>query len=117
MKIQLSSASLRVRILESELAMLVGGGDLLLSPRPFGVPMCEVIVSLSIGNSLNIGFRWHVQFDRAEVMEYIETLPRRDALRFEARHSGTNGCAFRVELEVDVRDSIAIRRRGSTRLV
>lgn len=115
MKLQFSESSIRVRITESDLATLLDGGSLVLEPQLAGERLFRFVIAVSDVTAISADGDWHVQVGRAALGAYVATLPRRDALRIVAAPLAGDPAGIAVDLEVDVRDSIATRgaRRGS----
>lgn len=104
MKLQIRNESLRLRVDEAELATLLDGGTLRISPRLGD----RTIVDFSLDLGDRLAFEptggWRISIPRDVVLAYIETLPRRDALTFALDAGG-----IELQFEIDVRDSLAHR--------
>lgn len=108
MKLQITPASLRIRVGEGELDALLRGERLGLAPVHRGRTLVDVEVVLAQDSALSADGQWRVSIDRGLVEAYAATLPRRDPLVVDSGEAG-----LQVEFEVDVRESIA--RRGALR--
>ena len=113
-KLQFRPDALRLRIDEAELEQLLAGAELVLCTRSGKCVLLDLRVGLAPSFEFAPATPWRLCLPEAAVLAYVETLPRREALVFEPMPAANP--AFRVEFEVDVRDSVARRgpgRRGS----
>ena len=128
MKVQLQGQSLRLRIDEDELAVLLAGGDVvnatqaapgagvrqqvrLLPGAPQASDTSGGAKSQADGAAVMFdacGHDWAFSLPEAAVREYVARLPCRDALEFELPGGDP---PLTLAFEVDVRDSV--RRRGA----
>lgn len=110
MKLQLQAHSLRLRIDEAELALLLAGETLALHV-PVGTP--PFLLTLKLGGALHVHSapHWVVELPRAEITAYVQTLPNRAACVFAL--AATCDAPVTLEFEVDVRDSL--QQRGPRR--
>jgi hypothetical protein len=107
MKVRIQETSLRVRIDEAELAELLAGGVLRMQVVVNARNLFSLRVGLAGDVSLALeGEDWRLDLPEADVLAYVATLPRRDALAFELAYTGA---ALRIDFEVDVRDSRKLR--------
>ena len=105
MKLQLQDDFLRVRIDEAELALLLAGGTVSLR---VGAPSVFALdIELASGLQLDRDETWRLCLPAETVRAYGQTLPRRDALRFDLVRSEASVLA--IDFEVDVRDSLQVR--------
>lgn len=112
MKVQLQTGSMRLRIDESELADLLAGNPLALRCAVAATPLFALRLTLSDRLQLQLtpAAGWQLTLPTAALRDYATTLPRRDALVLEL---GDGAAPLRIDLEVDVRDSL--QRRGPRR--
>jgi hypothetical protein len=106
MKLQLTVTSLRLRIDESELAVLQAGQTLELAPRHGGEAL--IALEVCVGESFAFahqGPSWRLCIPGDALQQYVEGLPSRDPLGLRLEGEG----GLRIDFDVDVRDSIAIR--------
>lgn len=108
MKARFDAASLRLRVDEDELARLLDGTTLRLSPRVSGRLLFDLHLTLGDAPAFDACENtWRTVLPRKAVAAYAATLPQRDGLGFGF---GEADAAWRIVFEVDVRDSVA--RRG-----
>lgn len=108
MKVQLQPGSLRVRLDEVELAALLAREPLRLRTAVGEAPLFALRVVLAPAFALEreADGGWCLALPNDAVATYVATLPRRDALAFEA---GVGASRLRVDFEVDARDSRRVR--------
>lgn len=107
MKLQLRPGALRLRVDEAELQRLLDGEELSLALRHSARVVLELRVRLADTAALALTEIWRLRLPRSAVLDYVQTLPRRDALVVAAQGAGDD--ALHLEFEVDVRDSISVR--------
>jgi hypothetical protein len=107
MKLQVQEQSLRVRISEAELQVLLSGSPLRLDLGFDGNTLLAVEVAAGPDTSFAAGVAWRLSLSEAALRVYAGTLPRRDALVVVV--TGSGGEPLRLEFEVDVRDSVKVR--------
>ena len=115
MKLQITEASLRLRVSEAELDALQRGHALRLAPAWAGGELMHLEVAAGEHSAFDAGAVWRLTIAREALEAYAASLPRRDALVVLPEQ----GAGMRVDFEVDVRDSIATRgaaRRPAARL-
>lgn len=117
MKLQHQAQTLRFRVDEAELAVLLAGGEV--ANRlciPGGPSLCQTLVLAELETAAIGGTptHWRVALPRAAVESYCGRLPCRDGLPFQAAAQQDGGSALRMVFEVDVRDS-ARTRTGAAR--
>lgn len=113
MKIQLRGQSLRLRIDESELERLLGGEKLVNVTAFAAGAACRQTLRLGDGEQPRLDASaadWTLHLPRGRVSHFASSLPCREGLAF-ALSAGEAG-VLDVALEVDVRDSIRVRRQG-----
>lgn len=107
MKLQMQKDSLRVRIDEAELEALQAGATLDLTLG--SGPQLLFSVRLALAEALRLQAEpslWHLLLPRAEIADYVQTLPNRHALQLPLP---CDGHALTLDFEVDVRDSLQVR--------
>lgn len=114
MKLQIEGQSLRVRIGEDELAMLMAGEPI--TSRTGFAQAFVMTCTLRLGTGEGARFTgppaaWSIEIPEAEVREHALRLPTREGLKFILA-GGEDGDALELLFDVDVRDSV--RQRGKT---
>lgn len=110
MKLQLHAQTLRWRIDEAELSTLLDVGVVASCTRLPGIEFAQQL-ALDEGDAARLEADpggWYLRLPRAAVLAHAERLPCRDAQEFHVE-TGV-GDALRVLFEVDVRDSVRMRR-------
>lgn len=115
MKIQLDGQSLRLRIGEDELALLLGGANVdtrtALSPQTL-LRWRLQLHDMAVPSLLADAGVLCVRLPRVAFEAFASARPRRDGLDFDWADTGTE--PLRVTVEIDVRDS---HRRGVQRSI
>ncbi|WP_240126100.1 DUF7009 family protein [Thermomonas alba] len=112
MKVQLHGQKIRFRISEDELAALVSGDEVTNVTRFDAVQWVQSIrVGVSDAPALAltaVGLR--LQLPRALLEAYAARLPSRKGVELRFPADGADERTLEVEFEVDVRDSVRVRR-------
>ena len=111
MKVQIQQQELRFRIDEAELAVLLAGGEVA-NATSFGSGS-GVIQRLGVHVDASPSFEtepgeWRLLLPESDLRAHVRRLPCKDALAFELACEG--GVTLTVRFDVDVRDSLQIRR-------
>lgn len=112
MKLQIEGQSLRIRIGEAELALLLAGGTV--------ESHTHFAQALTMGCALRLGGdsearlsgradAWLVELPAAAVREHASRLPTREGLTFHLP-TGHGDAVLELLFDVDVRDSVRQRR-------
>jgi hypothetical protein len=107
MKLQIEGQSLRVRIGEQELAMLLAGQPLEMRTEFAGAfaMSCALLLESTPAASLSGSAQaWRISLPRDAVEAHAERLPTREGLHFQL------GGTLELLFDVDVRDSVRQRR-------
>lgn len=117
MKLQHQAQTLRFRIDEAELAILLAGGEVQNRLRILGGPsLCQTLAltERSIAGIGGASTHWCVWLPRTAVEAYCTRLPCRDGLQFQAA-AQQGESTLRLVFEVDVRDSARMRSDSARR--
>lgn len=109
MKLQLESQHLRFRISEAELSRLTDGLTLCDETRMGKLDRQQRRLRLHEPAAAELDWQsgdLELRLPRAAVLEYVQSLPRRDGLSFAI---GQGVHLVTIEFEVDVRDSVRSR--------
>jgi hypothetical protein len=108
MKVQQQGQTLRLRIDEAELAVLLAGGAVENATRwPDGRNENQQLRLATQHGWQRSGDGWRIELAEAAVRELAARLPSRDGLSFEL--TAPAGDALTVLFDVDVRDSVRQR--------
>lgn len=110
MKVQLHGQKIRFRVNEGELAALVSGDEVTNVTRIDAAQWAQSIrVDESEALTLTAGVL-RLQLPRALLQAYVARLPSRKGMQLRFPADGADERAVEVEFEVDVRDSVRVRR-------
>lgn len=109
LKLQLTENTMRVRVDEAELARLLTGTTLTLCVVHAGRSLLRLQTVLGHEPGFAGDSSWTLVLPRDAVCDYVRTLPRRDALRIALSEDES----LVVMFEVDVRDSVRVRKAPS----
>ncbi len=110
MKLQIQGQQLRFRIDELELAQLLAGGPLIEQTMLNAEQICRRELMLHAAPLPELHWTANavtLKLPQEAVRSYVASLPRRDAHRFTL---GEGEAALHLDFEVDVRDSVRVRR-------
>ncbi|HEY4555786.1 MAG TPA: hypothetical protein VIG68_05055, partial [Lysobacter sp.] len=80
MKLQITEASLRLRVSEAELDALQRGHALRLAPACAGSALLQLEAMVGEHSAFDAGAVWRLTIARGALEAYAASLPRRDAL-------------------------------------
>ena len=110
MKLQIQGQRLRFRIDELELAQLLAGEPLIEQTVLSTEQICRRELRLHAAPLPELAWTTNaitLKLPQEAVRSYVASLPRRDAHRFTL---GEGEAALHLDFEVDVRDSVRVRR-------